>query len=177
MVRVHGAGAQQLSARTRGVPLEKLVAVAVDVGGSTAAAMVCDVTGQVLVAPFEFAMNRVGVAELAARVDARLPAATRLVRVGVEAAGHYHRPLLAGGVLPAGWQVIELNPAWVTAQRRVNGSRGVKTTGSTWPRSVICCWPAAAMRCTQRSTRWSSWRRGSRTAAAAWPCVRRRRTS
>lgn len=89
--------------------------------------MACDFTGQVLVAPFEFAMNRGGVARLVARVDARLPAATRLVRVGVEAAGHYHRPLLADGVLPAGWQVIELNPAWVTAQRRVNGSRGVKT--------------------------------------------------
>ena len=71
MVRVHGARAQQLSARTRGVPLEELVAV--DVGGSTAAAMVCDVTGQVLVAPFEFAMNRVGVAELTGQVDRCFP--------------------------------------------------------------------------------------------------------
>jgi transposase len=51
----------------------------------------------------------------------------RLVRVGVEAAGHYHRPLIAAGVWPAGWQVLELNPAHVTAQRRVNGQRGVKT--------------------------------------------------
>jgi transposase len=127
MVHVHGAQAQQLSARTRGVPLDELVAVPIDVGKSTAAAMACDFTGQVLVGPFEFAMNRGGVAELAARVDARLPAATRLVRVGVEAAGHYHRPLLADGALPAGWQVVELNPAWVTAQRRVNGSRGIKT--------------------------------------------------
>lgn len=32
MVHVHGAGAQQLSARTRGVPLEELVAVPIDVG-------------------------------------------------------------------------------------------------------------------------------------------------
>jgi transposase len=30
-------------------------------------------------------------------------------------------------VLPADWQVVELNPAHVTAQRRVNGQRGVKT--------------------------------------------------
>jgi transposase len=127
MVHVHGARAQELSARTRGVPLEELVAVPVDVGKSTAAAMVCDFTGQVLVGPFEFALNRDGVAELAARVDAWLPAVTRLVRVGVEAAGHYHRPLLADGVLPTEWQVVELNPAWVTAQRRVNGSRGIKT--------------------------------------------------
>ena len=127
MVHVHGARAQRLSARTRGVPLDELVAVPIDVGKSTAAAMACDFTGQVLVPPFEFALNRDGVADLAARVDARLPAVTRLVRVGVEAAGHYHRPLLADGVLPAGWQVVELNPAWVTAQRRVNGSRGIKT--------------------------------------------------
>jgi transposase len=127
MVHVHGARAQQLSARTRGVPLDKLVAVPIDVGKSTAVAMACDFTGQVLVAPLEFTLDLRGVAELAARVDARLPAATQLVRVGVEAAGHYHRPLLADGVLPTGWQVVELNPAWVTAQRRANGSRGVKT--------------------------------------------------
>jgi transposase len=127
MVHVHGASAQELSVRTRGVALEELVAVPVDVGRSTAAAMACDFSGQVLVAPFEFVLNRGGVAQLVARVEALLPAVTRLVRVGVEAAGHYHRPLLADGVLPARWQVVELNPAWVTAQRRVNGSRGVKT--------------------------------------------------
>ena len=127
MVHVHGASVQQVSARTRGVPLEELVAVPVDVGKSTAAAMACDFSGQVLVPAFEFRLNRAGVTELAARVEARLPAATRLVRVGVEAAGHYDRPLLADRVLPVGWQVVELNPAWVTAQRRVNGSRGVKT--------------------------------------------------
>ena len=62
-----------------------------------------------------------------ARLGAALPADVRLVRVGVEAAGHYHRPLTAAGVWPAGWQVLELNPAHVTAQRRVNGQRGVKT--------------------------------------------------
>jgi transposase len=127
MVHVHGARVQQMSARTRGVALDELVAVPIDVGKSTAAAMACDFTGQVIVPPFEFALNRAGVAELAARVNARLPAAAQLVRVGVEAAGHYHRPLLADGVLPVGWQVVELNPAWVTAQRRVNGSRGIKT--------------------------------------------------
>jgi len=127
MVHVHGARVQRLSAEMRGVPLEQLVAVPVDVGRSTAAAMACDFTGEVLVPPFEFALNRHGVAELVGRVDARLPVGIRLVRVGIEAAGHYHRPLLADRVLPAAWQVVELNPAWVTAQRRVNGSRGVKT--------------------------------------------------
>jgi hypothetical protein len=38
---------QALTSRTAGVPLEKLVAVPVDVGKSTAAAMTCDFTGQV----------------------------------------------------------------------------------------------------------------------------------
>jgi transposase len=55
-----------------------------------------------------------------------LPAEAVLVRVGVEACGHYHRPLIASGVLPAAWPV-ELNPAWVRAQRRVNGSARRKT--------------------------------------------------
>ena len=54
-----------------------------------------------------------------------LPAAA--VKVGIEAAGHYHRPLLAAAVWPAGWQVLELNPARVAEQRRVQGRRRVKT--------------------------------------------------
>ena len=61
-----------------------------------------------------------------ARLQEVLPAGA-VVRVGVEAAGHYHRPLLAGSAWPAGWQVLELNPAHVTEQRRVRGRRGVKT--------------------------------------------------
>jgi hypothetical protein len=60
------------------------------------------------------------------QVRARRPVG--LVRVGIEAAGHYHRPhqhrgapgRLAGrGAQP--------RPRHVTARRRVNGQRGVKT--------------------------------------------------
>jgi transposase len=51
--------------------------------------------------------------------------AVGVIRVGVEAAGHYHRPLLTGW--PSGWEVRELNPAHVTEQRRVMGRRRVKT--------------------------------------------------
>jgi transposase len=127
MVHAHGRRAQRLTARTSGVPLQQLVAVAIDVGKSSAAAMACDFTGQVLVPPFEFTMSRPGVDRLVERVEAGLPSRVRLIRVGVEAAGHYHLPLVAAGVLPAGWELVELNPAHVTAQRRVNGSRGVKT--------------------------------------------------
>ena len=115
------------TARTAEVPLRQLVAVPVDVGKATAMLMACDFTGRVLAPAMEFAMTRDGLAAVLVRLTAALPAEVRLVRVGVEAAGHYHRPLTAVGVWPAGWQVLEMNPAHVTAQRRVNGQRGVKT--------------------------------------------------
>ncbi len=115
------------TARSAEVPLRQLVAVPVDVGKATAMLMACDFTGRVLVPAVEFAMTRDGLTAVLARLRAALPAEVRLVRVGVEAAGHYHRPLTAVGVWPAGWQVVELNPAHVSAQRRVNGQRGVKT--------------------------------------------------
>jgi hypothetical protein len=50
MVHVHGGRVQQLSARTAGASLQALVAVPVDVGKASSVAMVCDFTGQVLVA-------------------------------------------------------------------------------------------------------------------------------
>ena len=49
-----------------------------------------------------------------------------VVKVGIEAAGHYHRPLLNAG-WPIGWEVLELNPGHVTEQRRVLGKRTIKT--------------------------------------------------
>jgi transposase len=115
------------TARTAEVPLRQLVAVPVDVGKTTAMLMACDFTGRVLVPAVAFTMTRDGVGQVLARLRAALPGDVRLVRVGVEAAGHYHRPLTAPGLWPDGWQVVELNPAHVTAQRRVNGQRGVKT--------------------------------------------------
>ena len=45
----------------------------------------------------------------------------------MEAAGHYHQPLIAATSWPAGWQLRELNPAHVGEQRRVMGRRRVKT--------------------------------------------------
>ncbi len=50
-----------------------------------------------------------------------------IVKVGIEAAGHYHRPLLAAGSWPAGWELLELNPGHVTEQRKVLGKRTIKT--------------------------------------------------
>jgi transposase len=109
------------------VPLRQMVAVPVDVGKTTAMLMACDFSRRVLLPAVEFRMTRDGVEAVLSRLRAAVPADARLVRVGVEAAGHYHRPLTVAGVWPAGWQVVELNPAHVTAQRRVNGQRGVKT--------------------------------------------------
>jgi transposase len=115
------------TARTEEVPLRELIAVPADVGKSSAMVMACDFTGRVLLPAVEFALTRDGVEQMLARVSGAVPAGAQLVRVGVEAAGHYHRPLTAPGVWPEEWQLVELNPAHVSAQRRVNGQRGART--------------------------------------------------
>lgn len=102
------------------------VVVAVDVGKNTVAMSVTDDRRHRLLGPVEFAMTRPGLSSTLARAHAVLPSATR-VKVGIEAAGHYHRPLLAPSSWPTGWQLLELNPAHVTEQRRVQGRRRVKT--------------------------------------------------
>jgi transposase len=126
-VHSHPARGSWLTARSVEVPLRRLVAVPVDVGKCSASAMACDFTGRVLVPPVDFAMTRPGLLGVVERIERGLPADVAHVRVGVEAAGHYHRPLVAPGAWPQAWEVVMLNPAHVTAQRRVNGQRGVKT--------------------------------------------------
>jgi transposase len=59
------------------------------------------------------------------RLSAVIPPGAQ-VKVGIEAAGHYHRPVLDYR-WPAGWEVLELNPAHIAEQRRVQGRRRVKT--------------------------------------------------
>ena len=102
------------------------VVVAVDVGKNTVAMSVTDDERHRLLGPVDFAMTRPGLTATLARIAELLPAGAR-VRVGVEAAGHYHRPLLSLSSWPAGWELLELNPAHVTEQRRVQGRRRVKT--------------------------------------------------
>ena len=99
--------------------------VAVDVGKNKAALSVTSAERHRLFGPAEFAMTAPALAAVLQRVCAVLP--TGPVKVGVEAAGHYHRPLLGSGVWPAGWEVLELSPARVAEQRRVQGRRRVKT--------------------------------------------------
>ena len=98
--------------------------VAVDVGKTTAAALITDAGRQRLLGPFSFSMTAQGVDGVITKARAVLPAG--VIRVGVEAAGHYHRPLATPTVWP-GWEVVELNPAHVTEQRWAMGRRRVKT--------------------------------------------------
>ena len=120
------ASADPVSSRSPGVRLEDLVAVPIDVGKHAAMAKVVDFTGAELAKPFEFPLDRSGVRSLVTRVGQAAPVSVSLVRVGLEAAGHYHLPL-AGGVLPEDWELRVLNPGHVSMQRKVNGQRGVKT--------------------------------------------------
>jgi transposase len=108
-----------------GAPVMAATVVAVDVGKNKAALSVTSSDRHRLFGPAEFAITAPALAAVLQRVCAVLPAAP--VKVGVEAAGHYHRPLLGPGVWPAGWEVLELSPARVADQRRVQGRRRIKT--------------------------------------------------
>lgn len=103
-----------------------VVVVAVDVGKNTVALSVSDFERHRLLGPLDFAMTKRGLSCTLARVGEVLPH-DAVVKVGIEAAGHYHRPLLAPSAWPSGWEVLELNPAHVGEQRRVQGRRRVKT--------------------------------------------------
>ncbi|HEV7791970.1 MAG TPA: transposase [Pseudonocardia sp.] len=102
------------------------VSLAVDVGKSSFAWSLTDSARIRLLGPVECSMTGPSLRELVARVERVLPGEAQ-VKVGVEAAGHYHRPLLAPTAWPPGWEILELNPAHVTEQRRVMGRRRVKT--------------------------------------------------
>jgi hypothetical protein len=103
------------------------VVVAVDVGKTAAALSVTDAGRHRLLGPVDFQMTGPGIEAVLAPIRSRLAGSDAPVRVGIEAAGHYHRPLLSGSVWPAEWQVLELNPAHVAEQRRAQGRRRVKT--------------------------------------------------
>jgi transposase len=101
------------------------IVVAVDVGKTSAMVSATDSARKRVFGPVEFAMTRSGLVAIVHRVNAVITSSTR-VKVGIEAAGHYHRPVLDYG-WPAGWEVLEFNPAHVAEQRRVAGRRRVKT--------------------------------------------------
>ena len=101
------------------------IVVAVDVGKTSAMVSATDDARNRVFGPVGFVMTRSDLAATVARVSDVVAPSVR-VKVGIEAAGHYHRPIL-DYAWPAGWEVLELNPAHVAEQRRVAGRRRVKT--------------------------------------------------
>lgn len=103
------------------------VVVAVDVGKNEFAVSVTDAARSVLLKPrLGCPMTAPALRAVVQEVERLLPPQAQ-VKVGIEAAGHYHRPLLAPASWPAGWELLELNPGHVTEQRRVLGKRTIKT--------------------------------------------------
>jgi transposase len=91
--------------------------VPIDVGKSTACALVADHYGEVVVSPFDFPLTETGVGLLATAVaQAETCRAAEVVRVGVESAGHYHRTVVSR-LVAAGYEVVELNPSAVKEAR------------------------------------------------------------
>ncbi len=113
--------------RIRGVEPERLLAVPIDVGKHTAAALVCDFWGEVVVAPFMFSLDERGF-EMFARAVASAGAerGASWTRVGLEQAGHYHQVLLAR-LIDHGLDVVLLNPAQVRANRAQDLLRSLKS--------------------------------------------------
>ena len=101
------------------------IVLAVDVGKTSAMLLATDGARKRVFGPVEFAMTHSGLAATVHRVSAVVPPSAQ-VKVGIEAAGHYHRPV-CDYRWPAGWEVLEFNPAHVAEQRRVAGRRRVKT--------------------------------------------------
>jgi transposase len=101
------------------------IVVAVDVGKCAAVLSATDAARRRLLGPVGFGLTRSGLAGVIERIGAVVGPSAQ-VKIGVEAAGHYHRPVL-DYAWPSGWEVVELNPAQVAEQRRVAGRRRVKT--------------------------------------------------
>ena len=118
MTFVNGELQAQFMARIRGLDPQRCLVVPVDVGKAIRVALVADHYGEIIVAPFEFALTETGFVVLSAAISrAQHERDALVIRVGVEAAGHYHRTLVAR-LRAAGLEVVELNP------RAVKDARG-----------------------------------------------------
>lgn len=122
-----GAAQAGYVARVRDLAPQQCLVVPVDVGKWTAMALVADHYGQILGDPIEFGLTVSGVEALVTAIDG---AATRVaagsVRVGIEAAGHYHQAL-AATLRDKGFDVVELNPYQVKIARAQLGQARIKT--------------------------------------------------
>lgn len=114
-------------ARVRGVDPAACLVVPIDVGKWSAMALVADHHGEIAVAPFEFRLDEPGVQQLLSVIEAEVAERKAvLCRVGVEAAGHYHRTVVAR-LRAAGVEVVELNPAQVKEARAQQLLRRLKS--------------------------------------------------
>jgi hypothetical protein len=139
MVHVHGRQVERLAAQTRELPAAQLVAVPIDVGKTTAMALACDFSGQLLVRGFEFPLTLSGVAELVRRVEhVGVQRSVRLIRVGIEAAGHYHQPLVSTGCCRPPGRSSSSTPPTSLRNDVLGASAGSRPTGLTSSRSATC---------------------------------------
>ena len=105
----------------------RTVLVGIDVGKSGALALIADGRGELLGDPVVFALDEPGVCALEAAVrSSRGERSASVVRLGVEACGHYHR-LLVHRLRSAGWDTVDLSPAQVHAARSQMGYRRLKS--------------------------------------------------
>jgi transposase len=114
---VGGPEQAEFMARVRDMDPGRVLLVPVDVGKWTAMAMITDLRGEIIAAPFLFDLTVSGVEHLARRTaGVAADRAAVMCRVGVEAAGHYHRPLV-DRLVKDRVEVVELNPYAVKLAR------------------------------------------------------------
>jgi transposase len=105
----------------------RTILVGIDVGKFAALALVADGHGELLAEPLNFTLDETGVSALedVIRRCARCRS-VGVLRIGVEACGHYHR-LLVHRLRSAGWDTVDLSPGQVHAARSQMGYRRLKS--------------------------------------------------
>jgi transposase len=123
---IGGATQLQYVEKTRGLDPYRCLAAGVDVGKREALALIADHRGELVGPPVAFGLTESGVRQLEVSLDAAVLARQAVsLRVGIESAGHYHRPVMSR--LASRLEVVELNPAQVKAAREAQGSAKIKT--------------------------------------------------
>jgi len=122
MRHIMKARGEKLAGPLRGIELDRVLVVPIDVAKRSSRALVANYLGEVLVEPFTFEHTRPGVDLLVQRVEeaGRKTCAAR-VYVAMESTGHYGE-LLAGRLRQTPWQVLQVNPYAVKTRR--SGSLG-----------------------------------------------------
>lgn len=105
----------------------RCLAAGVDVGKSEALCLIADHRGEVVGEALTFPLTEPGVQAMERLLATAAGVRSALsVRIGVETAGHYHRPVVSR-LVAASHDVVELNPAHVKAARARQGARRLKT--------------------------------------------------